>query len=112
MLKRSAVYLRLAMIFLIAVVSLQYAFWYGDNSVETLKETRALTANVNTHNQELIRINNVLKAEVMDLRTGSEVMEERARSELGLIKEGETFYRIIETDPANSSSFKNNSSIN
>ena len=88
-------------VFLVLVmmaISLQYAFWFGKNSVGTLKETRSLIEVEKQHNIELAKRNDVLKAEVLDLQTGNETMEERARMELGLIKEGETFYRIIETN--------------
>ncbi len=82
----------------VMAVGLQYAFWVGKNSVTTLKETRSLIEVEQQHNIELTKRNDVLKAEVLDLQTGNETMEERARMELGLIREGETFYRIIETD--------------
>lgn len=78
-------------------VGLQYTFWFGKNSISTLKETRFLIEAEQQRNIELARRNDVLEAEVIDLKTGEETMEERARMELGLIKEGETFYRIIET---------------
>ncbi len=82
----------------VMAVGLQYAFWVGKNSVTTLEETRSLIEFEQQHNIELTNRNDVLKAEVLDLQTGNETMEERARMELGLIKEDETFYRIIETD--------------
>ncbi len=82
----------------VMAVGLQYTFWFGKNSVTTLKETRSLIEVEQQHNVELTKRNDVLKAEVLDLQTGNETMEERARMELGLIKEGETFYRIIDTD--------------
>jgi len=40
-----------------------------------------------------------LYAEVLDLRKGQEAIEERARDELGMIKEGETFFQVIEESP-------------
>ena len=46
-------------------------------------------------NQRLRERNQALAAEVMDLKQGQEAIEERARSELGMIKEGEEFYQII-----------------
>ena len=49
-------------------------------------------------------IHAVLQAEVEDLREGKAALEERARSELGLIKQGETFYRVIEPPPADARS--------
>jgi len=44
----------------------------------------------------------ILRAEVNDLKHGLEAVEARARSELGMIKEGETFYQIVQPDKANS----------
>ncbi|MDE0308826.1 MAG: septum formation initiator family protein [Acidiferrobacterales bacterium] len=91
---------RLIVFLVLAVIAggLQYAFWAGKNSVATLEETRSLIEVEQQRNVELSKRNDVLKAEVIDLQTDNETMEERARMELGLIKEGEVFYRIIETD--------------
>jgi cell division protein FtsB len=79
-------------------IGLQYTFWFGKHSVSTLKETRSLIELETTHNKEITKRNNIVKAEIIDLKTGDETMEERARMELGLVKDGETFYRIVETE--------------
>ena len=50
------------------------------------------------NNQLLIERNTALKNEILDLRNGYDAIEERTRNELGMIKEGETFYRIINDD--------------
>ena len=47
-------------------------------------------------NQRLHSRNRALEAEVEDLKTGLEAVEERARLELGMIKQGETFYQLVE----------------
>lgn len=81
-------------------LALQFTFWYGKNSVSTLKETQALIEAEDGQLEELQKRNSVLTAEIVDLKTKGESMEERARMELGYIKEGEVFYRVVETDKA------------
>jgi len=49
-------------------------------------------------NANLAQRNALLKADINDLKIGLEAIEERARNELGLIKKGETFYRILPAD--------------
>jgi len=49
-------------------------------------------------NQELEKQNDALRAEVNDLKKGTDAIEERARDELGMIKEGEIFFEIINTE--------------
>ena len=87
-------------IFVAICISLQHTFWAGNSSIATLQETRILIAEEVARNDDLATMNNILKAEVIDLRHGDEAMEERARKELGLIRDGEVFYKIIETDSA------------
>lgn len=84
----------------IVVASLQYTFWFGKNSYQTLKETQALIEAEDATIEALRQRNNLLKAEVIDLKTVGESMEERARMELGYVKEGEVFYRVVESEDA------------
>lgn len=51
-------------------------------------------------NRELLERNQALAAEVLDLKTGYDAIEERARSEMGMIKNTETFYQVIQDNPA------------
>ena len=77
-----------------ALIYLQWALWFSDNSVATLSQTRTQLED-EIASVEQLRIRNAnLAAEVIDIKTGEETMEERARMELGLIKEGETFYIV------------------
>jgi cell division protein FtsB len=74
---------------------LQFRLLVGKNSAPDfmiLKKEVALQA---TNNDNLRQRNNLLKADINDLKIGLEAAEERARNELGLIKQGETFYRIL-----------------
>ena len=75
---------------------LQYRLWVGDGSVAEVWELKQ-AINVQREGNELLRERNrALEAEVNDLKAGLDAIEERARLELGMIKEGETFYRIVE----------------
>ncbi|MCB1852495.1 MAG: cell division protein FtsB [Gammaproteobacteria bacterium] len=84
-------------LFLLLVV-LQYRLWVGEGS---LAEVHNLKQEIELQKQALLQLqqrNRALKAEVADLKEGLEAIEERARSELGMIGEGEIFYQI--TAPA------------
>lgn len=73
---------------------LQVTLWLGEGGildVHGIKEAVALQA---AQNEVLKRRNAVLEAEVLDLKTGSEAIEERARLDLGMIRPDETFYLI------------------
>lgn len=77
---------------------LQLKLWWGDGG---LSEARALQARVATQREENVRLqqrNDALGAEVEDLKSGEAAIEDRARSELGMVKPGEVFYRVV--DPA------------
>ena len=78
------------------VIFLQYTLWFGRGGIRDVKNMRT---QVEEQQQEIIRLkerNESLAAEVLDLKEGLEAIEERARSELGMIKEDETFYQVIE----------------
>jgi cell division protein FtsB len=83
---------------LLLLVFLQYRLWVGDGS---LAEVNNLKVEIEALQQELVGLrkrNRALQAEVEDLRSGKVAIEERARSELGMIKEGETFYQVVTPD--------------
>lgn len=77
---------------------LQYRLWFGKNSVPDYLTLKSEVARQHDANDKLNQRNKLLYADTDDLKLGSEAIEERARNELGMIKEGETFFRIIPTD--------------
>ena len=79
-----------------AVVVLQYQQWLGDDSQRALNRLKDDLKAQRLQNTALEQRNKLLQIEIIDLKGGLEAVEERARSELGLIGEGETFYLIIE----------------
>lgn len=79
---------------------LQYRLWVGQGS---MAEVFRLQQQINKQQAQLAQKkerNARLRAEVDSLKTGLEAVEARARSDLGMIKDGETFYQVIEPEPA------------
>ena len=78
------------------ILLLQYPLWFSDNSLPDAWKLRAKIDVQTTENLQLVERNRLLEAEVVNLKKGLDVVEEKARYELGMIKEGETFYQIVE----------------
>lgn len=85
-------------ILLMVLVLLQYRLWNGNSSLPDLWDLEEIRAEQTVENKFLRERNQALAAEVMDLKTGMEAIEERARSEMGMTKSSETFFHII-TEP-------------
>jgi cell division protein FtsB len=84
------------------VLALQYRLWL---SADGMREVARLSAAVDLQRAENSRLtarNEQLAAEVADLKNGMAALEERARSELGMIGRNETFYQVVPTPPARS----------
>jgi len=96
--KRWLSVLVLALLALLAF--LQYRLWWaGGGSGGSVAALQAQVDGQTRENQGLQQRNDALAAEVEDLKSGEAAVEERARSELGMIKPGETFYRVVEAKP-------------
>ncbi len=80
------------------LVILQYRLWVGEGSLAELHLLKADIEIQKDELQQMRRRNQALQAEVNDLKKGLEAIEERARNDLGMIKEGEIFYQIIEPE--------------
>ncbi|MCS4279548.1 cell division protein FtsB [Stenotrophomonas rhizophila] len=78
---------------------LQYRFWFGPGNSGEVMTLEAQVENQKRDNAGLQQRNDALAAEVKDLKEGEAAIEERARSELGMIKPGEKFYRVVEDAP-------------
>ena len=83
-------------VLLIALVVLQFQLWVGDRGMPEVRRLEAAVASQREDNVRLEARNRRLAAEVHDLKEGLEAVEERARSDLGMIGRDETFYQIVE----------------
>lgn len=87
---------KLVILLLLLFLYLQYRLWVGEDS---LLDVRALQQEIELQKAENARLqerNAALDAEVRDLKQGLDAIEEHAREDLGMVKEGETFYQVVE----------------
>ena len=89
-------------ILLVLFLLLQYKLWLGEGGFREVARLEERMAEQIENNQLLIQRNNELQAEVDDLRVRLDAVEERARNELGLIKEDEEFYQVVPPPPGQS----------
>ena len=84
----------LAITFLALILALQYPMWLGKGGWLQVRESDRQIALQREANAKLKLRNDALDADVRDLKTGSEAIEERARSELGMIRSDEVFFQV------------------
>ena len=81
---------------IIVFLIFQFQLWLGEDSVRALNMLQTELDAQRQINAELEERNRLLEIEVVELKTGLEAVEERARSELGMIEKGETFYLLLD----------------
>lgn len=83
---------------LVILLGLQYRLWVGEGSLAEVATLKHQLARQNDELGALKELNATLQAEVDDLKQGLAAIEARARSELGLIREDETYFQLLETE--------------
>jgi cell division protein FtsB len=86
-------------ILLLVLALLQFKLWFGDGGFRAVAKLEERVLVQEQDNEALLQRNRELEAEVEDLRERLDAIEERARNELGLIKEGEEFYQVVPAPP-------------
>ncbi|CAI2158855.1 MULTISPECIES: cell division protein FtsB [Serratia] len=86
---------KLTLLLLALLGWLQYSLWLGKNGIHDYVRVNDDVVAQQSNNAKLKARNDQLFAEIDDLNGGQEAIEERARNELGMIKPGETFYRLV-----------------
>ena len=84
----------LALVFVALIIGLQYPMWLGKGGWFQVRELGRSVAAQHQANEQLKSRNEALDAEVRDLKTGFEAIEERARAELGMIRQDEVFFQV------------------
>ncbi|HEY3787140.1 MAG TPA: cell division protein FtsB [Steroidobacteraceae bacterium] len=90
----------LAAALIAVVVLLQYRIWLSGDGVREVRRLETAVQSQHAENTQLGERNRQLAAEVHDLKSGMAALEERARSDLGMIGENETFYQVVPPTPA------------
>ncbi len=86
----------LAIFFAVVIAALQWPLWVGKGGWLRVWQLDQQVSEHMAHNGQLKERNTALEAEVSDLKTGSDAIEERARSELGMLKQDEVFFQILD----------------
>jgi len=94
---QSALFRRSLTVVMIALLALlQYRLWLGDGGMHEIWRLSYKIEQQRRENATLRERNEALDAEVVDLKQGAAAIEERARSELGMIRRDETFYQTFQ----------------
>lgn len=80
------------------LVVLQYRLWIAQGSFAEQQRLKGQVQEFTQVNEELRQRNSVLEREVLELQTGKQGVEQRAREQLGLVREGETYYQLLDED--------------
>lgn len=78
------------------LLGLQWRLWVSDDGVASRAALRQQVQDAQAENQQLAVRNAELDAEVQDLKSGQAAIEARARTTLGMIKPGETFFLVVQ----------------
>lgn len=84
----------------ILLLVLQYQLWIAGDGIQEVWRLQGAVEAQKQENADLLHRNQSLEAEVLDLKHGQEAVEERARSDLGMILPEETFFLVVESDDA------------
>lgn len=91
----------LAATLLSLIIILQYPLWFGKGGWLKVQQLEQNVTAAHEENLELQNRNMILYAEINDLKQGTDAIEERARSDLGMVRKNEILFQIIESSPSN-----------
>ncbi|KTC97159.1 cell division protein FtsB [Legionella erythra] len=86
----------IVVILILALIGLQYKLWLGDGSVLQWQQLEQKIVDQQKENKKLAARNRAIEADILELKSGEQALEEQARYELGMIKHDEVYYQFVE----------------
>jgi len=83
-------------VLILALIGLQYKLWLGDGGIFQWVELEKKLAVQETENEKLLARNRAIEADIIELKSGDQSLEEQARYELGMIKNDEIYYQFVD----------------
>lgn len=99
---------KIIILLVVLLLLLQYKIWLGDGGIPRILELQKEVDTVQLQVDKLKERNQALEAEVNDLKKGLHAIEERARSDLGMIGKDEVYYQVIDKKPHSGSTSGSN----
>jgi len=84
----------IVVLLVLALIGLQYKLWLGDGSISQWIHLEQKRAAQDEENKKLVMRNHVIEADIAELKSGDQALEEQARYELGMVKNGEVYYQF------------------
>jgi cell division protein FtsB len=94
---------KIIVLLVVLLVLLQYKIWLGDGGIPRILQLQEEVDTEQIQVNKLKERNQALEAEVQDLKKGLDAIEERARSDLGMIGQDEVYYQVIDKKPTKDS---------
>lgn len=83
-------------VLILAFTGLQYKLWLGDGSILQWKHLETKITAQKTENDAIVSRNRAIEADILELKSGDQALEEQARYELGMVKNDEVYYQFVE----------------
>lgn len=84
------------LVLILILIGLQYKLWVGDGSLMQWRQLEQKIDAQEQENERLLTRNRAVEADIIELQSGDQGLEERARHELGMVKNDEIFYQFVE----------------
>ncbi len=78
------------------LLALQYKLWFGDGSISQWKQLNSKLNHQLEENDQLAARNRAVEADIDELKSGDQALEEQARYDLGMVKQGEVYYQFVD----------------